>query len=709
MLDVGWGDMIDHLGDDPHTKSIVLYMETIGDARSFLSSAREVALTKPIIVIKPGRTTAAARAAASHTGSLTGSDEVLDVAFRRSGVLRVNRISELFYLAEVLSKQPRPRGPRLTILTNAGGPGVLATDSLIANGGQLAELSDATKAELDAILPHHWSHANPVDILGDADADRYEKALEILAKEANSDGFLVILTPQAMTEPTQTADRLKAHSRRWNKPILASWMGGADVAAGESILNRAGIPTYPFPDTAAQVFTSMWRYSDSLRALYETPTLADEADTEERAAESASAIVENARRSGRTLLTEAESKALLSAYGIPTVPTRIAATEDEAASIASETGFPVVLKLHSETITHKTDVGGVRLNLPDVEAVRVAYREIQQTVAERAGAVHFLGVTIQPMVPLDGYEIIIGSSIDSQFGPVLLFGSGGQLVEVYKDRALGLPPLNTTLARRMMERTKIFQALKGVRGRAPVDLAALERLLVRFSKLVVEQRWVEQIDINPLLASSERLIALDARVVLHPPEVTEDQLPRLAIRPYPIQYVTPWTLRDGTQVTIRPIRPEDEPLIERFHEMLSESSVYLRYFHAMKLSQRVAHERLTRICFIDYDREMALVAEHRDPSTGQSEILGVGRLSKRRGRNEAEFALLIADRYHGQGLGSELLSRLIQVGKHEKLERIHADILAQNLAMQRLCTRLGFELKTSDEPGVVRAEMILSK
>ncbi|MDZ7262303.1 MAG: bifunctional acetate--CoA ligase family protein/GNAT family N-acetyltransferase, partial [candidate division KSB1 bacterium] len=694
-------------GDDPHTKSIVIYMETIGDARSFLSAAREVAFTKPIIVIKPGRTEGAARAAASHTGSLTGSDEVLEAAFRRTGVLRVNAIAELFYMAEVLAKQPRPRGPRLTILTNAGGPGVLATDALITNGGELAELSEETMNLLNQLLPPHWSHNNPIDILGDADPIRYAKALEIAAKDPNSDALLVILTPQAMTDPTQTAEQLKPYAKLGDKPILASWMGGAEVAAGEMILNRANIPTFPYPDTAARMFNYMWRYSYNLRGLYETPVLplASEQVTATRAR--AGELINQVRQSGRILLTEFESKQLLSAYGIPTVETQIATSEAEAVKVADDLGYPVVLKLHSETITHKTDVGGVQLNLKDADAVRRAYRAIESSVRQKAGAEHFLGVTVQPMIKLDGYELIIGSSLDPQFGPVLLFGSGGQLVEVYKDRALALPPLNTTLARRMMEQTRIYKALKGVRGRQPVDLAALEQLLVLFSQLVVEQRWIKEIDINPLLASPERLIALDARVVLQEPQVTEAQLPKLAIRPYPSQYVTPWTMKDGTPITLRPIRPEDEPLMVKFHETLSERSVYFRFFHNIKLSQRVAHERLTRICFIDYDRQMALVADYQDPKTGLHEILGVGRLTKLHGTNEAEFAIIVTDKAQGRGLGTELLRRLVQIARDEKLERITGDILPENRDMQHVSEKVGFRLRYSLEEKLVKAEMEL--
>jgi acetyltransferase len=707
MVDVGWGDLIDYLGSDARTRSIVIYMESVGNARAFLSAAREVALQKPIIVIKAGRTQAAAKAAASHTGALTGSDEVLDAAFRRCGVLRVDDIAELFYVAEVLSKQPRPHGPRLTILTNAGGPGVLATDSLIGHGGQLADLSDDTMAKLDELLPAHWSHANPIDVLGDASPERYAKALEIAAKDPNADGLLVVLTPQAMTDPTRTAEAMKPFAKIPNKPVLASWMGGPEVAAGETILNRAEVPTFAYPDTAARVFTYMWRYSSNLKALYETPMLPAGIEAHrEQARQRAEAILQQARRAGRTLLTEIESKALLAAYDIPTVETHLATSPDQAVAVAGTLGYPVVLKLHSETLTHKTDVGGVQLNLTGEAAVRGAWDAIQTTVAERAGDGHFLGVTVQPMIALGGQELILGSSLDPQFGPVLLFGSGGQLVEVYRDRALGLPPLNTTLARRMMEQTRVLTVLKGVRGRPPVDLDALEQLLVRFSQMVAEQRWIQEIDINPLLASPERLVALDARVVVHNADTQQRDIPPLAIRPYPTQYVRPFTLRNGSTVTIRPIQPEDEPLMVDFHETLSDRSVYFRYFHLIKLGMRVSHERLTRICFIDYDRDMALVAEARD-AAGQPHIVGVGRLTKQRGTGSGEFAILVSDKLQGQGLGTELLRRVVQVGRDMGLERITADILPENRDMQVVSEKVGFTCHFDSDSGVVQAEINL--
>jgi acetyltransferase len=691
MLDVDWGDLIDYLGNDPRTQSIVMYMESVGDARSFLSAAREVSLNKPIIVIKAGRTDAAAQAAASHTGALTGSDEVLEAAFRRCGVLRVQTIADLFYMAEVLAKQPRPKGPRLAIVTNAGGPGVLAADGLLSHGGELAKLSPETMDALNQFLPPHWSHNNPIDLLGDALPDRYAKVLDIAAKDPNIDGLLAITCPQGMSEPTITAEHLKPYAQSTRKP-------------GTDILNQAGIPTFQFPDTAARVFCYMWRYSYVLRGLYETPVVRGDTDEGPDRAQ-ADHILKQVRSAGRTLLTEVESKKLLAAYGLPVVRTEVAHGGDEAAAKAEAIGFPVVLKLFSESITHKTDVGGVVLNLRNADAVRRAYQAISSSVREKVGEGHFLGVTVQPMVKTQGYELIVGSSIDPQFGPVLLFGTGGQLVEVFKDRALALPPLNTTLARRMMEQTKVLTALEGVRGRGAVDLAGLEEFLVRFSHLVVEQPWIKEIDINPVLASAEGITALDARIVLHDFDVPEAALPRPAIRPYPVQYVKPWITGNEIPVLIRPIRPEDEPLVIRLHQGLSERTVYLRYFQPLKLSQRTSHERLTRICFIDYDREMVLVVE-RKGKDDHAEIIAVGRLSKTRGGgNEAELAVLVDDRFQGQGIGTELYRRLISVARDERLNRVVSTILSENREMRAICQKLGFRMETDLDDGTIRAEL----
>ncbi|HLJ40646.1 MAG TPA: bifunctional acetate--CoA ligase family protein/GNAT family N-acetyltransferase [Candidatus Acidoferrales bacterium] len=703
MLDVGWGDLISFFGEDPQTQSIVLYMESIGEARGFLSAAREVALTKPIIVIKAGRSEAASHAASSHTGALTGSDEAFDAAFRRCGVLRVQSISDLFHMAEVMGKQPRPRGPRLTILTNAGGPGVLATDALIATGGELAPVSEEAMDAFNKILPADWSHNNPIDILGDADPERFARALEVAARDSNSDGLLVILAPQGMTDPARMAEKLTPYSKSKKKPVLASWMGGKAVAEGRSILNNAGIPTFAYPDTAARAFNYMWRFSYNLRGLYETPAVADEPEAGEPIRRKVKEIFDRVLASGRSLLTGIESKEVLDLYGIPTVQTTLAQSETRAVELAQAIGFPVVLKVHSEIVTHKTDVDGVRLNLQNGESVREAFQSIRSSVSAKAGAAAFLGVTIQPMIRLEGYELILGSSVDAQFGPVILFGSGGQLVEVYRDHALALPPLNTTLAQRLMEQTRIFGALKGVRGRVAVDMAGLEQVLVRFSRLLVDQRRIKEMDINPLLVSASHPLALDARIVLYGPQVADKDLPRSAIRPYPAHYISRWRMKNGEEVIIRPIRPEDEPLMVKFHETLSEKSVYLRYFHMENLSARIAHDRLIRKCFIDYDEEMALVADRTAPDIGHHEILGVGRLSKSRGAKEGEVAVLVSDRYQNLGLGTEFIRRLIQFGRDEGLQEIVANVLPENVAMQALTNRFGFKIRQTGDAATVTA------
>lgn len=707
MLDVGWGDLIDYLGSDPRTQSILIYMETVGDARRFLSAAREVALSKPIIVIKPGRCEASARAMESHTGAITGSDEVLDAAFRRVGVLRVNNISDLFYMAEVLSRQPRPKGNRLTIVTNAGGPGVLATDALLTQGGQLAGLSEKTTQQLNTVLPPGWSHANPIDILGDADPERYAKTLEIVSKDSQTDGLLVILTPQDMTDPTATAERLKTSTSGMTQPVLASWMGGAQVASGEALLNASGIPTFAYPDTAARMFAYMYQYASNLNLLYQTPTLGDEFEPDKTTAD---AVIQRALQADRTLLDEYESKRILAAYGIQTVPTLRAQTPEQAIEKADQVGYPCVLKLCSPWISHKTDAGGVKLNLQTPDAVRQAFEQIRLSALrycpQTPGA--FEGVTVQPMVQLqDGYELILSSLTDPQFGPVILFGAGGQLVEIFQDRALSLPPLNATLARRMMERTRIYRALLGIRGRPSVNLDHLASVMIRFGELLMRQPRLAGVEINPLVVSHRGIVALDARVILHPPDVSDAHLPRPAIRPYPVQYVRPFRMKSGKTVLIRPIRPEDEPLLVRFHEQLSERTVRLRYFHVMGLTQRTAHERLTRVCFNDYDRELALVVEDRSVDASPL-ILGVGRLSRIPGTDHAEFAIVISDQAQNQGLGSELLDRLIEVARQEGVLQIDADILNENHDMQKICRKRGFTLTRDDQAGTVRASLPLS-
>jgi acetyltransferase len=610
-------------------------------------------------------------------------------------------------MAEVLSKQPRPRGPRLTIVTNAGGPGVLATDALIPNGGELTPLSQDSLRDLSAFLPSHWSHANPIDILGDADPERYGKAVELAIADLSSDGLLVILAPQGMTNPAEVARRLAPYAKGHGKPVLASWMGGQTVTEGEAILNAAGIPTFAYPDTAARAFAYMWSYSFQLRTLYETPAMTASGTDSGARLRKAKKLIDRTLATGRTLLTEVESKELLSLYGIPCVPTRVARTADEAVSYAAEFGYPAVLKVFSETITHKTDVGGVKLDLPNAAAVRKAFRSIQSSVSSKTGEKAFQGVTVQPMVRLEGYELILGSNVDPIFGPVILFGSGGQLVEVYRDRALALPPLNTTLALRLMELTRIYTALQGVRGRKAVNLEALKAALVAFGELVVELPRIAEIDINPLVVSSDKLLALDARVVLADPQIKDANLPHSAIRPYPSQYVSRWKMNGGAAVVIRPIRPEDEPQMVTFHESLSEESVYMRYFHMAKLSTRVAHERLIRKCFIDYDREMALVAELTNADTRSTCIAAVARLSRLPSLEEAEIGVVVADKFQHQGLGSELIKKLLEIARIEKIKRVVAEFHSENSAIRHLAQHGGATVKRTSDPTCFRVQLDL--
>ncbi|MFM7389560.1 MAG: GNAT family N-acetyltransferase [Vampirovibrionales bacterium] len=708
MLDVDWGDLIHYLGDDPNTRCILIYMETIGDAESFLSAAREVSLVKPIIVIKPGRTEAASQAAASHTGSLTGSDAVLDAAFKRCGVLRVDTIDELFSMAEVLDRQALPKGARLGIVTNAGGPGVLANDALIRAGGELADLSPEVQAKLDTVLPPQWSHGNPVDVLGDASPERYVEALKLTAEDPNNDAVMVILTPQAMTNPTRTAELIAEAAKEIHKPLLASWMGGSDVEAGERILDLAGIPTFHYPDLAVRAFALMSQHARNIEALYQTPTLAPSTLQAPDVAK-AKALVHTCIQEGRFLLSEYESKKLLEAYGIPVTHTELAHTPAEAVAQANAMGYPVVLKLHSHTITHKTDVGGIQLNLSNAETVEKAFTTIEANVNHHASAADFLGVTVQPMIRLDGTELIIGAAPDNQFGPVMLFGAGGQWVEVFQDVAQALPPLTSTLAKHLIDETKIAKVLKGYRGKGPVDREALEALLVRFSQLIVEIPELAEIEINPLLASAERLIALDARVVLANP-ATQERPNKPAIRPYPREYCTAWQSKQGQGYNLRPIRPEDEAGVANFHRSLSTETAAKLYEESLSLEERVNHQRLSRVCFNDYQLELALVAE---PTEATDTIGAIARLSRvRHTPHQAQLRLLVADTYQGQGLGRALLERLITIAKTEGLTVLRCVVGKDNYKMKALCESLGFvTLPNPDatEAGYLSLELALQK
>jgi acetyltransferase len=701
-VDVGFADLIDYFGDDPATRSIILYMESIGNVRTFLSAARNVARSKQIIVVKAGRHEAGARAAASHTGALAGSDAVFDAAFRRAGVLRVSTVAELFDMSEILASQAPPRGPALAVVTNAGGPGVMAVDALTLGGGQLAALAAESIAALDAVLPPFWSRANPIDLIGDATPQRYRQAVEICSRDENVEGLLVLLTPQAGSDPTETARQLLPFARLARMPVLATWMGGPDVQAGKDLLSSAGIPTFSAPEAAVQAFLHMVQYRRNQELLYETPIAAPEDWAPD--AERVRRVIAAVRAAGRTLLTEVEAKDLLAAYGMDVTPTVPATTAAGAVSAAVRVGYPVALKLYSQQVTHKSDVGGVQLELADDQAVRAAFAAIGSNLARLCPGVPFEGVTVQPMLREPGFELIVGSSVDPQFGPVILFGGGGLLAEVIPDRALALPPLNRTLARRVIEQTRIYRALQGARGLPAANLDALEMLLVRFSAMLGDFPEIEEVDMNPVLAGPARVVALDARVVLCPPDLPPERRPHLAIQPYPNQYTSPFRLKDGSEAIIRAIRPEDEPLIIALHAGHSERTIRMRFFSMVK---KLSHDSLIRLCHLDYDREMALVAERKN-MVHRPQLLGVSRYHVMPQTDEAEFAVVVGDAWQGKGLGWHLMSRLIQVARERGVKRLVGVVLRENAPMLKLMGELGFQVRPSDDPAAVEVVLELT-
>ncbi|MEN7549398.1 bifunctional acetate--CoA ligase family protein/GNAT family N-acetyltransferase [Rapidithrix thailandica] len=706
MIDVNLADLILFLGDDPHTSAILLYLEFITDARSFLSACREVSYTKPIIVIKAGKTLEAAQSAASHTGSLTGKDAIFEAAFRRTGVLRVDRLEELFLMASVLHKQPTPKHNRLMIVTNAGGPAILATDNLLLGGGKLAELPEQLSPKLSGQLKEkRIKPSNPLDLQNDADQEVYHTAVEELFKIPENDGVLVLVTPQAVNDPEGIVKRLMEVKRQRSKPFLLTIMGAEPNRETIGELMKAGISPIPYPDTAAKIFNYMWKYAYNIKGIYETPDLHTEYDADE-AREKVLAIIQNARNENRAYLTEIESKALLEAYDLPIVQGALARSVDQAAVIAEKIGYPVVLKVNSVEIAHKNQVGGIVFNLHSEAALRDAYQRIESRIVERFGERAFGGVSVQKMVTPLLLELIIGATIDEQFGPVLLFGNGGENVEVYKDTALALPPLNTTLAKRLMEQTRIYRNAYKMHKISEEIHERLQQILVRFSRIVLENPEISEIDINPIAVANNDLMVLDAFVALHAPDTDLSKLPPLAIRPYPDEYQGTWEMSNGEEVTVRPILPEDENLVIAFHKTLSDESVYMRYFYNLSYNTRISHERLARICFIDYDREMALVTLEKDEK-GHDRLIGVGRLTKYRTEEKAEFAIIISDYYQGKGLGAELLKRLIEIGKKEQLKEIVADILPENRGMKTVCEKLGFQVKMDLEEQVLKAKLKL--
>lgn len=705
MIDVNWGDLINYFGSDANTKSILMYLENINDARGFLSAAREVALTKPIILIKAGKTKESARAAKSHTGALTGSDEVFNTALKRVGILRVDSIESLFDMAEIFSKQPLTKGPNLAIVTNAGGPGVIATDALILNKGKLAKLQNKTYDELNKFLPSAWSHNNPIDILGDASADLYYKTIKVLVKDSNVNGIVVILTPQFMTDPTGVANKLTEFANI-DKPIIAAWMGAKSVEEGVKILIDSNIPTFEYPDLACAAFAQMWSYCSNLESLYETPKVYSELETEKEIKEkykTISKIINNARDENRVILDEFESKLILQTFNIPTVQTAVALDEKEAIDLAKKTGFPVVVKLFSKSITHKSDIGGVILNLNSEKEVKEAFFKIKQNLIKAGNEEDFQGVTVQKMIKNDGFELILGSSVDDQFGPVILFGTGGKYVEVYKDRSLALPPLTNNLARKLVESTKVFEALKGTRGNKGVNLELLEKILVRFSNLIARYPEIKECDINPLLASRDQIIALDARIILHEKNTN---YPKLAIRPYPIHYVLDAKLKDQTEILIRPIYPDDEEFVIQFYKDVSEKYLKQNCFESLYYDESIARKKLIRMCCGDYDREITLVVELKDKKDSK-EILAIARFTKLLNSKDATFSLLIKEKWQRKGIVKMLLEHIIKIAKEEKIDNLFTQMYESNTSMKKLCQTLGFSFEKIEKQNMLIAKLTI--
>jgi acetyltransferase len=688
-LNVTVGNLIDYLAEDPLTDSIVLYVESITDARRFMSAARAFTRTKPIVVYKSGRFAESAQAAASHTGAMAGVDAVYDAAFRRAGMVRVHLTEDMFDCAELLARYRSPTGDRLAIITNAGGPGVIATDELLERRGVLASLSAETINKLNSILPAHWSHRNPVDVLGDARPQRFAKALELVIADPNVDAALVILTPQAMTDPVDTAIRIADVAATSRKPVLAAWMGGETVNSGRQILNQASIATYDSPDRAVRVFMYLVSYRRNRELLYETPRQVPLNGTVNVGI--AHQQIAQSLAASRTTLTEPESKALLAAFGIPTTVPQPASTSAEAVQIARELGYPVVMKINSPQILHKTEVQGVVVGITDDAEVERVFGEMVSRAKRIRPDADVHGVTLQPMLAsADGIELIVGAKKDPVFGSVMMVGAGGITAEILADRALELPPLNERLAYRMLESLRIRPLLHGFRGRRAVHIDGLVEVLMKFSYLIAENPSICELDVNPLLVTSAGATALDARVILDPPVVAAKPKPysHLAIRPYPNEYVRQASLRDNTKVLLRPIQPEDEP---SWHELLrncSARSIWLRFRYLFKES---THEMATRFCFIDYDRTMAIVAEVE--ADGKRQLVGVGRLVADADHRDAEYAVLVADTWQGRGLGSLITKYCFEICGTWGIDRVYAETTADNQRMQSILRRHRFEVK----------------
>jgi acetyltransferase len=706
MIDVDFGDLIDYFGTDAKTRSILMYIEGLTDARKFMSAARHFARAKPIIVVKTGKYSESAKAAASHTGSLTGEDMIYDKAFKRAGMVRVEEIADLFNCAEVLGTQPLPSGPNIAIITNAGGPGVMATDAVIAKGGKMAQLNPKTMEKLNEVLPHYWSRGNPIDILGDAKRDRYRVVLDACLKDENVDGVLIIYTAQAVGEPVEIAESIAGlvKSQTYhNKTILTSFMGYGAVEEANHILNQNNIPTYSTPEQAVKTYMYMYQYKSNLELLYQTP--------EEIPVDIAPpkrplmVIMRNVANENREVLNEAEAKSFLEYYNFPVIKTKAATTPEEAVNLAAQISYPVVLKILSPQITHKTEAGGVVLDLNTPAEVRRAYDQIIQRARNYDPNAQIMGVTVQKMIKKRGYEVIIGLKTDPLFGPIILFGMGGVGVELFKDFSIGLPPLNQTLVRRIMEETKVYQLLKGYRNEPPANLKLLEEIMVQFSQMLVDFPQLKEVDINPLFINDKEAFAFDARIVIDKEKVFQKVEPHkhLVISPYPSKYETTWRLKDGRTVLLRPIKPEDEPLWLEMFQNFSEESIRFRFFQIIK---DTPHETRIRYTNIDYDREIAIVPELTED--GRKRILGVVRVSIEPDGKTGEIAFIVADPWQGLGLGTKLVDYAIEVSKDMKIESLYAIMLADNIHAISLMRKMGFTI-TYTEDGNARGVLDLKE
>jgi acetyltransferase len=697
MLDVSIGDLIDYLATDRWTESIILYVESITEAREFMSAARAFTRHKPIIAYKAGRFAESAQAAASHTGAMAGVDTVYEAAFNRAGIVRVFEMNDMFDCAELLARHKLPKGPRLAIVTNAGGPGVMATDALLERKGVLAQLADETVDALNQHLPAAWSHGNPVDVLGDASPQRLAEAARIVLADRGVDAALVIFAPQAMSKPTDAAKALIEVAAQSHKPMLASWMGGLTMSKGVELFNAAGIPTYSVPEQAVRAFMYLVSYARNRDVLYETPRDIPVEFPLDRG--KLRAVFDTILSEGRETLSESTSKALLEAYEIPVAKPYVARSAEDGVQLAHRVGYPVALKVMSPQITHKTDVGGVELDLASDEEVRASFERIVAKAKEKRPDAQVEGVTVQKMVSSPvGHELIVGARRDAVFGAVLLVGAGGTAAELFRDRALELPPLNERLARRMLESLRSWPLLEGYRGRPAANIDRLIEILIRLSYLVADYPEIKELDVNPLLVTPDGAMALDARIILDHEMILKPPRPysHLAIRPYPEEFTRPAKLKDGTRILLRPIKPEDEPL---WHELLASCSQESLWFRFRYLFKQTTHEMATRFCFIDYDREIAIVAELE--SDEGRKLLGVGRLVANADHTDAEYAVLVADAYQGQGLGSLLTDYCLEICKSWGIRTVVAETAPENRRMLAIFEHRGFTLDRSVSSDVV--------